>query len=363
MLHGSGRTVGGKRGIQNGLPIPGKGNAMRVLRLHGVHDVRLHDEPLPVPAAGEALVRVKAVSLCGSDLHWFAEGNIGDVRLQAPIILGHEFAGEIAEGPRRGERVAVDPAIPCGACEYCREGNPNFCRSVRFAGDGHYDGALREYVAWPEDCLHPLPENISFAEGAVLEAMGVGLHAVKLGHLQPGYRVGVYGCGPIGLLIVQLAKLSGAGQIIATDALPHRVQAARQCGAAVALPSEAGRESAAVLEATQGRGVDVAFEVAGVNDAVETAMATAKPGARVLLVGIPADDHTAFTASTARRKGLTILMVRRMKHTYPRAISLVQQGMIDIQSLITRRFPLAEASAAFSEAEQRSGLKTVIEIS
>jgi L-iditol 2-dehydrogenase len=335
---------------------------MKALRLHGIRDFRLHEEPVPVPEAGEALVRVRAVSVCGSDLHWFTEGGIGDVRLEKPVLLGHEFAGEIAAGPRSGEQVAVDPAIPCGRCEFCLEGNPNFCRQVRFAGDGKFDGALREYVAWPEECLHRLPEGISLDEGAILEAMGVGLHAVDLGHLRSGYRVGLFGCGPIGLLMVQMVRNSGAVQIIATDRLPHRVQAAREFGATLALQSDGGGENAAILEATEGCGVDVAFEAAGENDAVETAIATAKPGARVVLAGIPSDDRTSFTASTARRKGLTLVMVRRMKHTYPRAIALVQRGMIDVKSLVSRRFPLEEAERAFAEAEKRSGLKTVIEL-
>lgn len=335
---------------------------MKVLRLHGVRDLRLREEPVPVTNAGELLVRVRTVSLCGSDLHWFAEGGIGDVRLTTPIILGHEFAGEIASGSRSGERVAVDPAIPCGRCEFCLEGNPNFCGKVRFAGDGKFDGALREFVAWPEECLHSLPEGVSLQEGAVLEAMGVGLHAINLGHLRPGCSVGIYGCGPIGLLMVQLARHSGAVQIIATDRLPHRVQAAREHGATLALQSDGGGENAAILKSTEGRGVDVAFEVAGENDAVETAIATAKPGARVVLVGIPSEDRTSFTASAARRKGLTILMVRRMKHTYPRAIALVQQGIIDVKSLVSQNFPLEDAGQAFAEAEKRSGLKTVIEL-
>lgn len=335
---------------------------MKVLRLHGVRDLRLGEEPVPALETGEILVRVRAVSLCGSDLHWFAEGGIGDVCLTTPIVLGHEFAGEIASGPRSGERVAVDPAIPCGHCEFCLEGNPNFCGQVRFAGDGKFDGALREFVAWPEECLHSLPEEVTLAEGAVLEAMGVGLHAIDLGHLHPGHRVGIYGCGPIGLLMVQLALRSGAVQIIATDRLPHRVQAARECGATLALQSDGGGENADILEATDGRGVDVAFEVAGENDAVETAIATAKPGARVVLVGIPSEDRTSFTASTARRKGLTILMVRRMKHTYPRAIALVQQGIIDLKPLMRQRFSLDNAGRAFAEAEKRSGLKTIIEL-
>jgi len=335
---------------------------MQVVRLHSAGDLRLHDEPLPTPDPGEALVRVSAVSICGSDIHWFAEGGIGDARINQPLVLGHEFAGVIAGGERSGERVAVDPAIPCGVCEFCLEGNPNFCPSMHFAGDGKFDGALREYVAWPTHCLFRLPESISDAEGALLEALGVGIHAIDLGHLRAGMSVGILGCGPIGLLMVQLARISGATHIIATDKLPHRLEAAKSFGATDVFQAESGQEIAQILSATHLRGVDVAFEVAGENDAVETAVAAAKRGARVVLVGIPADDRTAFNASTARRKGLTIKLVRRMKHTYPRAIALVEHGLVDVRSLVTHRFPLTEAQPAFVEAEKRSGLKVVIEM-
>ncbi len=335
---------------------------MQVVRLHSAGDLRLHDEPMPVPGPGESLVRVTAVSICGSDIHWFAEGGIGDARIKQPLVLGHEFAGVIAGGERSGERVAVDPAIPCGVCEFCLEGNPNFCTSMHFAGDGKFDGALREYVAWPTHCLFGLPESIGDAEGALLEALGVGIHAIDLGHLRPGMSVGIFGCGPIGLLMVQLARISGATRIIATDKLLHRLQAAKSFGATNVFQAEGGKETAEILAVTHRRGVDVAFEVAGENDAVETAVVAAKPGARVVLVGIPADDRTTFTASTARRKGLTIKLVRRMKHTYPRAIALVEHGLVDVRSLVTHRFPLTGAQPAFVEAEKRSGLKVVVEM-
>ena len=335
---------------------------MQVVRVHGAGDLRLHDEPMPSPGSGESLVRVTAVSICGSDIHWFAEGGIGDARVKQPLVLGHEFAGMIASGERSGERVAIDPAIACGECEFCLEGNPNFCTSMRFAGHGTTDGALREYLAWPTHCLFRLPGSVGDAEGALLEPLGVGIHAIDLGHLRPGMSVGILGCGPIGLLMVQLARISGATHIMATDKLPHRLEAAKLFGATDVFQAEGGQEIAQILSATHQRGVDVAFEVAGENDAVETAIAVAKPGARVVLVGIPADDRTAFDASTARRKGLTIKLVRRMKHTYPRAISLVKHGLVDVHSLVTQRFPLTEATPALVEAEKRSGLKVVIEM-
>ncbi|HEX7588541.1 MAG TPA: zinc-binding dehydrogenase [Anaerolineae bacterium] len=330
---------------------------MKTIRLHGTGDLRLHDEPKPTSALGQALVHVTAIGVCGSDLHWFDEGSIGDARLNQPLILGHEAAG-VTES---GERVAVDPAIPCDQCEQCREGNPNLCTALHFAGHGKDDGALREYMNWPVRCLYALPDALTDIDGAMLEPLGVALHAVDLAHVRPGMTAGVFGCGPIGLLIVQLLRTAGATTIIGTDKLPHRLDAARSFGATATIQAADGQEAAQVLAATNGRGVDVAFEVAGANAAVEAAMAAAKPGARVILVGIPAEDRTSFTASVARRKGLTIKLSRRMKHTYPRAIELTTSGKVDLRSLVTHRFPLAEAQKAFVIAQRREGLKTIIE--
>jgi L-iditol 2-dehydrogenase len=333
----------------------------QVARLHRVGEVRVQSEPMPVPAAGESLVRVTAVTLCGSDLHWFAEGGIGDTRLKNPLILGHEFAGVVESGELRGQRVAVDPAISCGKCEFCLEGNPNLCPFVRFAGDGVYDGALREHIVWPNHCLFPLPASLSDVDGAMLEPLGVAIHSVDLGHIKPGMSIGVFGCGPIGLLTLQVARAAGATRMIATDKLPQRLDAARELGAEVFEAAD-GQESAAILAATGGRGVDVAFEAAGENAAVETAIAVAKRGGRVVLIGIPADDRTTFNASTARRKGLTIKLVRRMKNTYPRAIRLVESGVVDVRSLVTHRFPLAEVDKAFALASRREGIKVAVEL-
>jgi L-iditol 2-dehydrogenase len=334
---------------------------MKVLRLHGTGDLRLHDEPEPVPGPGEVLLRVSAVGLCGSDLQWFSETGIGDAQLDRPLVLGHEFAGIVESGERRGERVAVDPAIPCRACEFCLEGNPNLCTALRFAGHGGEDGALREYMPWPSNCLHPLPDTLSDAEGAMLEPLGVAIHAVDLGHVRPGMTMGVFGCGPIGLLVLQVARVAGATGIIATEKLPHRLEAARSLGAKAVFQADEGREAAQVLAATGGRGVDVAFEATDENGAVEAAIAAVRPGGRVILIGIPLDDRTAFTASVARRKGLTIKLTRRMKHTYPRAIRLVEQGLVDVGSLVSHRFQLADYENAFSISERRDGLKVIVE--
>lgn len=330
---------------------------MRVARLHGRGDVRLHDEERPRTAPGEVLVRVRAVGLCGSDLHWFAEGGIDGSRVTRPFVLGHEFGGLTEDG----RRVAVDPAVPCDGCGPCLEGQANLCEEIRFAGDGDHDGGLGEWVAWPERCLIPLPDPLTEADGAMLEPLGIALHAVDLAHMRTAASVGVFGCGPIGLLILQVARLSGA-RLFATDlaSRPHRLEAARALGAEV-FAAEAGREGGAIRDAAGGGGLDLALEAAGDNAAVDAAVEAVRRGARVVLVGIPSEARTSFVAATARRKGLTLLLSQRMGHVYPRAIRLVTSGRADVRSLVTHRFPLGEIRSAFDAAVQRVGLKVLVE--
>ena len=331
---------------------------MKSVRLYGTGDLRILEEPNPIVGEGEKSIRVRAVGVCGSDLHWFSEGGIGDAKLEHPLVLGHEFAGVTEDG----QRVAIDPAIPCGHCEFCGQGHPNLCENLIFAGDGKTDGALREWVAWSEKSLFPIPDSISDADGAMLEPLGIAIHAVDLGKLKPGMSVGVFGCGPIGLLILQMAKLSGAAQIIATDKLSHRVETAKRFGASQAYFVDDQRGFEEMRAAVRERGVDVAFDAAGVQDAVDDAFVAVRPGGKVILAGIPDNDRTYFSASIARRKGLTIKLVRRMKHTYPRAIELVSKGLVDVRSLVSHCFPLEEAREAFRVAERREGLKVIIEL-
>jgi L-iditol 2-dehydrogenase len=331
---------------------------VRAARLHGPRDLRLHDEPRPRPGPDEVLVRVEAVGICGSDLHWYEEGGIGGSRLTRPVVPGHEFAGTTEDG----RRVAVDPAIPCESCDLCREGHPNLCPSIRFAGQGEDDGALREWMAWPERCLFPLPDDVSAAQGALLEPLGVALHAIDLAHLKPGGVVGVFGCGPIGLLALQVARRAGAARVFATDlaSRPHRLEAAHALGGEP-VAAEGGREARTILEETGGRGLDVALEAAGDDGAIDAAVEAARPGARVVLAGIPVGERSSFVAGAARRKGLSLVLARRMKHTYPRALRLVAAGHVDLEGLVSRRFPLAECAAAFACAARREGLKVVVE--
>jgi L-iditol 2-dehydrogenase len=288
------------------------------------------------------------------------DGTTGDGEIASPFILGHEFAGVVENGKNAGRRVAVDPLVPCGVCEFCKGGNPNLCPMQTFAGHYPQDGAMREFMTWPESNFHDLPDSLTDEDGAMLEPLGVAIHTVDLGKIRPGMTIGIYGCGPIGLLAVQLVRELGAERIIASDKLSHRIQTAQDLGATDVFLYRQGEESEEILAVTNGRGVDVAFEIAGDNDAVETAVETCKPGGCVVLCGISPSNRTSFTSSTARRKSLTLKMVRRMKHTYPRALQWVESGRIDIRSLISHRFSLKECAEAFETAICREGLKVVI---
>ena len=325
---------------------------MRAARLHAVGDLRVADEPEPGAGQGMSLVRVTAVGICGSDLHWWDEGAIGDAKLTRPLVLGHEGAGVIAGGPRGGERVAIDPAIPDETCRACRDGYRNLCHRIRFSGHGETDGMLRETMAWPSALLHPLPDRVSDADGAMLEPLGVAIHSADLGHLPLAGTASVIGCGPIGLLLIGLLKAAGARSVLAVEPLAHRREAAARMGADRVCGSAADLGEA---------GVDVAFEAAGNDEAVGLAMASVRPGGRVVLAGIPGDDAIRFGASLARRKGLTIAMVRRMNEVYPRAISLAERGVVDLGSVVTSRFGLGEVAEAFTEGARRTGLKVIVE--
>jgi L-iditol 2-dehydrogenase len=284
------------------------------------------------------------VGLCGSDLHWFERGAIGDARLVHPLILGHEFCGRLDDG----QLVVADPAIPCGTCGPCTSGDAHLCLTPGFAGHGTTDGGLRSSLSWPARLLRAVPESIGPETAALLEPLGVALHAVDLAAIQPGERALVVGCGPIGLLIVRVLRSIGVGQIFASEPLVHRLAAAIESGAIEA--------DGQVLD------VDIAFEAAGTDGGLAASIDGAQPGGRIVLVGIPSGDRTTFRAAGARRKELSLRLSRRMRsEDLDRAIALVTDGKIDLDGLITHRFPLDEAPAAFATLAARSGIKVLVQ--
>ncbi len=321
---------------------------MKALRLHAPGDLRLHDEPDPEPGPGDAVVSVSGVGLCGSDRHWFLEGGIGDALLGEPLVLGHEFAGVVAAGARAGERVVLDPAAPCGRCALCLAGHGHLCAEMRFAGHGSTDGALRTLVAWPEQLVHTLPEEVGDDAAPLLEPLGVALHAVDLGAGAEGSTAAVFGCGPIGLLLVQVLRAAGVRVELAVDPLAHRAAAACELGAVRSDP--AGVE------------VDVSYEASGDDGGLDAAIASTRPGGRVVVVGIPDGDRFSLPAAAARRRELTLLFCRRMRATdLPRAIRLAAHGGVELGSLVTARYGLADGPEAFRDLVARRGLKVVVE--
>jgi L-iditol 2-dehydrogenase len=334
------------------------------LRLHRGPRLILEEEPVPEPGPGEVLVRVAAVGLCGSDRHWIVEGGIGDARIDRPIVPGHEFAGIPTSGRFHDRLVAVDPAIPCEACVMCRAGAQNLCLDLPFAGHAQTDGALRDYIAWPERCLVPMDAGVSSIEAALVEPLAIAVHALDLAGDVAGRRVAVVGCGPIGLLIMAVVRAAGAATIVATDPLEHRCAAAPGFGATRVEPATpAGAERAVLLAAIAEPGYDVVFDASGNGPAVDTAVEIAAPGALVILVGIPSEERTSFIAGVARRKGLSFKLARRSTPgAFRRAAELVNARAIpDLDSLVTLRVPLRDALRGVDSLVARDGIKVIVE--
>lgn len=309
------------------------------VRLHGPSDLRVDEVPFDATLApDEVLIRVLATGVCGSDLHPYETGSIGSTELNDPLVLGHEFSGVVeqvgsaVENLSIGTRVAVDPAWVCGVCRECMNGNPNLCRRQRFCGLAPDDGSLRERMVAPVRFCHPVPDSISDASAALLEPLGIALHATDLARIRIGSKVAILGAGPIGLCLAQTTRVAGAGTVWIYDPLEYRQKFAERYGA-VPLPDDAE--------------ADVVIEAAWAKDSVQRAMDIVRPGGTVVLVGIPFEDTVSFKHSVARRKGLTILMSRRMKNVYARGLQLVESGRVDLESMVTHRFPLEKTPEAF----------------
>jgi len=348
---------------------------MTAARLHGPSDMRVETLPHPgPPGEAQVLLQVLSMGVCGSDLHSYADARIGDTVVKAPFILGHEFSAVVAEvgaGALNGSfepiepgvRVAVDPALPCGHCELCLKGHPNLCSHLRFSSNYPDGGCLCEWMHMPGHCCFPVPDGIDDAEAALLEPLGVAIHATDLARIRVSQSVAVLGAGPIGLLILQMVRLAGAHPIYVSDKFPWRLALAEKLGG---IPIHCDDENpvSRVQRETHGRGVDVAIEAAWGDVSVGQACEMARLGGTVVLVGIPSDDRLSIKHSTARRKGLTILLCRRMKHVYPRAIALAERGAVDLNGLVSHRFPLARAAEAYAlNAAYRDGVvKTIIDI-
>ncbi len=255
-------------------------------------EIAIQELPVPQAGPGEVLIKVMAVGVCGSDVHYYENGRIGSYIVQKPIILGHECAGEISavgEGVTRfkpGDRVAVEPGVTCGKCRACKEGRYNLCPKVEFLATPPYDGAFVQYIKMREDFVFPIPDSLSYEAAALNEPFSVGIHAAKRSRLQPGSTVAIMGMGPVGLMAVAAAKAFGAAQIFVTDLEPIRLEAAKRMGATHAINVREQDAVAVIKSLTNDEGVDVAWETAGNPRALQSAMASLRRGGKLAIVGL-----------------------------------------------------------------------------
>lgn len=343
-------------------------DTMRAAVLHGVNDLRVEDVPIPsITEPNQALVRVRSVGICGSDIHYFRLGRIGNFVVTSPMILGHEAAGEIVEvGPdvtnlQVGQRVAIEPGYPDRTCRFCREGRYNLCPDVTFLATPPIDGAFAEYLAWPADYLHPLPDDVSLDEGAMVEPLSVGIHAIRQTRLRPGQSVAILGAGPIGLCTLAMALAAGATTAIITDTVPLRLQMARQLGATHVLEVGPGNHDQ-IMQITGGAGVDVACECAGAAPAIDLALRVTRSGGFVQLVGMPADTHPPVPVYELIGRELSVGGLFRYANTYPAGISLIQRGRVSVTPLITHHFDLSDAphAMAWVDEHREEAIKAIV---
>jgi L-iditol 2-dehydrogenase len=343
---------------------------MKAAVLHRPGEIRVEQRQVPEPGPGEVLVRVRAVGVCGSDVHYYKEGRIGRRVVEKPLILGHECAGEVvALGSgvshlRIGSRVALEPGVPCRRCRYCKSGRYNLCPDVTFMATPPVDGAFVEYIAWPADFTYPLPENLGYAEGALMEPLAVGMHAVQRARLVPGCTVLVLGGGPIGQLALLAAKAAGAGRVILTELEEGRLAMARSLGADVALDLRTTPMPEALAEITDGEGPDLVIEAAGSMETVRQSIELVRRGGTVVWIGLPGTDPCPVSVLQAINKEMDILGIYRYANVYPDAIRLAASGKIDLSRLVTHRFPLEEARRALDTAadQKSSTVKVLVEV-
>jgi L-iditol 2-dehydrogenase len=316
--------------------------------------VRIEEVPTPEAGPGEVLVRVRAVSICPSDWRLYADGHASGVVPDHPMIQGHEFSGDVValgEGvtePAVGTAVAVEPTWACGKCDLCREGLTNLCRHVVFPSFPQRDGALAEYIACPAWAVAPLPPGTSYTVGALIEPLGVGLHAVRLAAAQPSDRLIFLGAGAIGMSTLLCARAKGSKQIAVVEPLAERREWPARLGCS---PVVASYEE---LEAEKVEG-DVVFECSGESTAVEQAMRLARPGGKVVVVGIPHPDVVSFDSTIARRKELTVIFARRSRNALEESLRLLASGQVDLAALPTRDYTLEQTRQALDDTAARPG--------
>ena len=319
--------------------------------MHDTHDVRVEDVPVPEPGPNEVLVEIRAVGVCGSDVHYYEEGRIGSFVVREPLILGHESMGTVValgEGATKhevGERVTLEPGVPDGTCRECRSGRYNLCPNVRFFATPPIDGAFTNYVSINEDFAFALPDNLSDNAGALMEPLSVGIWACKKGRVTAGDHVLVTGAGPIGLVTMQVAFAQGATEVTVTDVAGERLEIARNLGATRVLNVAEEPLDEAGLE------VDVLIECSGNERALGDGLRCVRPAGFAVVVGMGPNEETSVPLAFIQTREITLTGTFRYANTYPTAIDLAATGKVDLDAIVTSHYGLAETE----EALQASG--------
>jgi L-iditol 2-dehydrogenase len=341
---------------RGGSPGPDRARSVELAR---PGTLTLGERVVPVLSPGDARLSILAVGICGSDLHVFHEGALGAAEAAYPFVMGHEAVGLVEQvhddADRRlvGRRVSIEPTISCGRCTMCHAGSPNLCLDQRFVSLPPHLGLLRERVTHPARLLEPVPDLLSDAAATTLEPLAVSLNALDLLHARAGESIVVLGCGGLGLTSIVLARHAGLSPILATDPLPHRREAALAVGASHAAPP--GDAERLLAEAGVQIGADHVIEASGSADAQAQAAELARPGGRLAIIGTHTGGHLSFPGHLCRRKGLTILMVRRSRHTLARCCTMAARPEVAaaLERIVTHRLPLEDAQRAFDMASRK----------
>ncbi len=326
------------------------------------------DAKIPEISDDQVLVKMEYCGVCGSDVHFYKDGRVGDVAAPPDFVLGHEVAGEVVKigaavkNLKVGDKVALEPGYACGKCEYCKTGRYNLCPNVIFFADPPVQGALKEYVAHPADMCFKLPENMSTEEGALVEPLAVGLHATALGGVGLGSDVLILGGGCIGLVTLLSAKARGASRIVVVDLYEKRLNMAKEMGATEVINAQKENVAERVEELFDGKGVDFVFETAGAIATIQQTPYYVKKGGTIVLVGMAAESMANYNFSQAMVKEITIKTVFRYRNLYPTAIAAISSGSIDVKKIVTNRFTFDESDLAFSTVvhDAQNVIKAVI---
>jgi L-iditol 2-dehydrogenase len=344
---------------------------MKAAYLTGLRQVEIREAPAPrLVGPHDVLLRVNTVGVCGSDMHYYTQGRIGEQVVEFPHVLGHECAGTILETGgevrelRVDQRVAVDPLVPCGQCDQCRARRKHTCRDQKFLGNpGQLPGALVEYLVLPAECCYPVPDCLDDDQVAVVEPLSIGLYAAQMAQLAPGARVGIVGSGPIGLCTLLALRALGPATIYVTDLLDERLAVARACGADWT-GNPRSEDVVAAVQRLAPLGLDAVFECAGEQTALDQGARLLEPGGALLVIGIPELDRVSFDINLLRRNELRVLNVRRQNECVAPAIELIASGRADVRPLLTHPFRLEETPRAYDlvSARREGVVKALIRI-